>query len=46
MEETLASQIMVNIDLINFPEAISFKISNRILKVDEKILKNNYKEKL
>ena len=46
MEETLASQKMENIDLINFLEGISSKIPNRILKLEGYILKDNQKEKL
>ena len=46
MEETLASPKMAEIDLIINLEKISFKIPNRILKVEGFILKENYKEKL
>ena len=46
MEETLASQKMENIDLINFLERISSKISNRILKLEGFIFKKNNKELL
>ena len=46
MEETLASQKMENIDLINFPELISSKILNMILKLEGYIMKDNQKEKL
>ena len=46
MEETLTSQKMVEIDLINNLEKISFKIPNRILKLEGFILKENYKEQL
>ena len=46
MEETLASPKMAEIDLINNLEKISFKIPNRILKVEGFILKENYKEQL
>ena len=49
MEETLTSPKMEEIDLINSLEKISSKISNRILKLEENILKkiqrttkNNY----
>ena len=40
MEETLASQKVEEIDLINSLEKISPKIPNRILKLEEYILKN------
>ena len=40
MEETLASQKVEEIDLINSLEKISSKIPNRILKLEEYILKN------
>ena len=46
MEETLASQKMVEIDLINNLEKISSKIPNRILKIEGFILKENQKEQL
>ncbi len=46
MEETLASPKMAEIDLINNLEKISSKISNRILKLEGFILKENHKEKL
>ena len=46
MEETLASPKMVEIDLINNLERISFNIPNRILKLEGFILKENYKEQL
>ena len=46
MEETLASPKMAEIDLISNLEKISFKIPNRILKVEGFILKENYKEQL
>ncbi len=46
MGETLASQKMENIDLINFPELISSKILNMILKLEGYIMKDNQKEKL
>ena len=46
MEEILASQKMAEIDLINNLEKISFKIPNRILKLEGYILKENYKEQL
>ena len=46
MEETLASQIMVEIDLINSLEKISSKIPNRILKLKGFVLKENHKELL
>ena len=46
MEETLASQKMAEIDLINNLEKVSFNIPNRILKAEGFILKENYKEHL
>ena len=46
MEETLASPKMAEIDLINNLEKISSEISNRILKLEGFILKENHKEKL
>ena len=46
MEETLAIPKMAEIDLINNLEKISFKIPNRILKLEGFILKENYKEQL
>ena len=46
MEETLASQKMAEIDLINNLEKISSEIPNRILKLEGFILKENYKENL
>jgi len=46
MEETLASQKMSKIDLINSLEKISSEIPNRILKLEGYILKKNQKEKL
>ena len=44
MEETLTSQIMEEIDLINNLEKISSEIPNRILKLEGFILKENQKE--
>ena len=44
MEETLASLIMAEIDLINNLEKISSEIPNRILKIEGFILKENHKE--
>ena len=44
MEETLASQKMAKIDLINSLEKISSEIPDRILKVEGFILKENQKE--
>ncbi len=44
MEETLASQKMAEIDLINNLEKISSRIPNRILKLEGFILKDNNKE--
>ena len=46
MEETLTIPKMAEIDLINYLEKISFKIPNRILKLEGFILKENYKEQL
>ena len=46
MEETLASQKMAEIDLLNNLEKISSLIPNRILKVEGFILKENQKEEL
>jgi len=46
MEETLASPIMAEIDLINNLEKISSEIPNRILKLEGFILKESHKEKL
>ena len=46
MEETLASQKMAKIDLINNLEKISSEIPNRILKLEGFILKENHKEQL
>ena len=46
MEETLTSQKMAKIDLINSLEKISSEIPNRILKIEGLILKENHKEKL
>ena len=44
MEETLASQKMVKINLINNLEKISSEIPDRILKLEGIILKENQKE--
>ena len=46
MEETLASQTMEEIDLINSLERISSKIPDRILKLEGYMLKKNHKEQL
>ena len=46
MEETLASQKMAKIDLINSLEKISSEIPDRILKLKGFILKANQKEQL
>ena len=46
MEETLASQKMDKIDLINSLEKISSEIPDRILKLEGFILKENQKEPL
>ena len=46
MVETLASQKMAKIDLINSLEKISSEIPDRILKLEGFILKKNQKEPL
>jgi len=46
VEETLASQKMAEIDLINNLEKISSLIPNRILKLEGLILKENHQEQL
>jgi len=46
MEETLTSQKMVKIDLINCLEKISSEIPDRILKLQGFILKENQPEQL
>jgi len=46
MEETLSSQKMAKIDLINSLEKISSEIPDRILKLEGYILKENQKEQL
>ena len=46
MEETLTSQKMAKIDLINNLEKISSGIPNRILKLEGYVLKENHKEQL
>ena len=46
MEETLTSQKMAEIDLINNLEKISSEIPNRILKLEGFILKENHKDQL
>jgi len=46
MEETLASQKMAEIDLLNNLEKISSLIPNRVLKIEGSILKENQKEQL
>ena len=46
MEETHAFQKMVDFDLISNLEKISFRIPNRILKIEGYILKENHKEQL
>ena len=46
MEETLTSQKMAEIDLINNLEKISSEIPNRILKLKGFIQKENHKEQL
>ncbi len=46
MEETLASQKMAEIDLINSLEKISSEIPDKILKLEGYIQKENQKQKL
>ena len=46
MEETLHSPKMEDIDLLNNLEKISSLISNRVLKIEGFILKENHKEDL
>ena len=46
MEETLASQKMAKIDLINSLEKISSELPDRILKVQGYIMKESQKEQL
>ena len=46
MEETLTSQKMVKIDLINSLEKISSEIPDRILKLEGFIQKENQQEQL
>ena len=46
MEETLPSLKMADIDLLNNLEKISSLISNRVLKLEGFILKENHKEDL
>ena len=46
MEETLASQKMSKIDLINSLEKISSEMPDRVLKLEGFILKENQKEQL
>ena len=46
MEETLASQKMAKIDLINSLEKISSEMPDRVLKLEGFILKENEKEQL
>ena len=46
MEETLPSPKMADFDLLNNLEKISSLISNRVLKVEGLILKENHKEQL
>ena len=46
MEETLASQKMAKIDLINILEKISSQVPDRILKLEGFILNENQKEQL
>ena len=46
MEETLASQKLAKIDLINSLEKISSEIPDRILKLEGFILKENHQELL
>ena len=46
MEETLTSQRMAKIDLINCLEKISTEIHDRLLKLEGYVLKDNQKERL
>ena len=46
MEETLPSPKMADIDLLNNLEKISSLIPNRVLKIEDCILKENHKEQL
>ena len=46
MEETPASQKMAKIDLINSLEKISSEITDRVLKLEGFILKENHQEQL
>ena len=46
MEETLVSQKMSKIDLINILEKISSQVPDRILKLEGFLLKENQKEQL
>ena len=46
MEETLSSPKMAEIDLINNLEKISFKMPDRVLKLEGFILKESHKEHL
>ena len=46
MEETLASQKMAKIDLINSLEKISSEMPDRVLKLEGFILKENHQEQL
>ena len=46
MVETLASPKMTEIDLINNLERISSEITNRVLKLEGFMLRDNHKEKL
>ena len=46
MEETLPSQKMADIDLLNNLEKISSLISKRLLKIEDYIPKGNHKEQL
>ena len=46
MEETLTSPKMAKIDLINNLEKISLEITDRVLKLEGFILKENHKEQL
>ena len=46
MEETLASQKMAKIDLIDCLEKISTEVHDRLLKLEGYVLKDNQKERL
>ena len=46
MEETLPSPKMADIDLLNNLEKISYLIPNRVLKIEDYMLKENHKKQL